>query len=241
MAQTASPDLSTVSVLIIADIRFYREGLARALPTYPDLQPVTAVSGGSEALRALRLNWPDLVLMDNALSGGLELVREIGALGTGARIVVLTVTGRPEDLLDWAEAGVAGYVGRDESLDDLVGVIRRAVRGEFACSPTFAGRMLQRIGALASLVPGVAATTAGQLTAREVEILELIRQGRSNKYIAGRLGVSLPTVKNHVHSILAKLNVGRRGEAAALHLENSPLSNSSTSRPGSGSEAVQTG
>ena len=138
--------------------------------------------------------------------------------------------GQPADLLDWAEAGIAGYVGRDESLDDLVGVIRSAVRGEFACSPAFAGRMLQRIGALASLVPGVAATTTGQLTAREVEILELIRQGRSNKYIAGQLRVSLPTIKNHVHSILAKLHVGRRGEAAALYLANDPSAELSTSR-----------
>ena len=101
--------------------------------------------------------------------------------------------------------------------------------------------MLQRIGALASLVPGVAVTTAGQLTTREVEVLELIRQGRSNKYIAGRLGVSLPTVKNHVHSILAKLHVGRRGEAAAFYLENDPSAGSSISRAEGASESAQTG
>jgi DNA-binding NarL/FixJ family response regulator len=118
-----------------------------------------------------------------------------------------------DTLLEWAEAGVAGLVPREASFEDLLCTVGHAVRGEFRCSPRFAGRLLQRLAQprLAAHPP----ERLSSLTARETEIIRLIDQGLSNKAIAVELGIELATVKNHVHNLLEKLHVHRRAEAAA--------------------------
>jgi DNA-binding NarL/FixJ family response regulator len=209
-----------VGILIVSPCRFYREGLARALSGHPGIRLARAVAGLAEALAALRASAPEVVLVDNALPQRFELARAVEASGSEARLVVLAAEARSEDLLAWAQARIAGYVSRDESLSDLLGMIQEAASGRFACSHAIVCSMLERMRALTSLVTRPPDHEVVELTERERVILGLISHGHSNKLIAERLGITLPTVKNHVHSILAKLHVRRRGEAAALYLGN---------------------
>ena len=126
----------------------------------------------------------------------------------------LAVRDVPGQIIACAESGAAGYLPRDASLDDLTKAIQSAAEGKLCCAPEIAQMLFCHVGRLASN------GTAGQhgvLTAREVQILDLIERGQSNKVIAQKLGIELSTVKNHVHNLLAKLGVRRRGEAAALH------------------------
>jgi two-component system nitrate/nitrite response regulator NarL len=115
-------------------------------------------------------------------------------------------------VLGCAEAGVAGYVPREASLEDLVETIGCASRGELRCSPQLGVTLLRQLALRAAGVDDAA--SRAPLTSREVEIVRLIEHGLSNKEIATRLGIQVATVKNHVHNLLEKLRIHRRAEAA---------------------------
>jgi two-component system nitrate/nitrite response regulator NarL len=127
-------------------------------------------------------------------------------------LVALGVPEQEESVIRCAEAGIAAFVTRESSLPELVRVLQSALRGETLCSPSMARALLGRLATLAAEREPKPATAV--LTVREVEILGLIDEGLSNKQIAARLVIELPTVKNHVHNILGKLDVRRRGDAA---------------------------
>jgi DNA-binding NarL/FixJ family response regulator len=154
---------------------------------------------------------PDIALLDIAMPDGTLTVRALADSAPGVRVVALGVPENDGPVLACAEAGVAGFVPRDGSLEDLVETLKRVVRGEVLCSPRIIGSLFRRVAELAAHpLPPV-----GRLTQRELEILGLIDQKLSNKEIARRLTIELSTVKNHVHSILKKLQVRRRADAAA--------------------------
>jgi two-component system, NarL family, nitrate/nitrite response regulator NarL len=155
---------------------------------------------------------PDVVLLDGAGEDGVEAIEALVAAIPEVRVVALGVSESERDIIACAEAGVAGLVSRDASLPDLVATIERVEAGETLCSPRIAAILLRRLAALAAQRND---DPAAQLTVREQEILGLIDEGLSNKQIARRLYIELPTVKNHVHNILEKLHVHRRYEAAA--------------------------
>jgi DNA-binding NarL/FixJ family response regulator len=145
---------------------------------------------------------------------GPGLVRAVHERAPDARIVALGISGEEADVLPLAEAGIAGWLTREASVEDLCETVASAAAGEAVCSPRIAASLLRRVAALAAdrrLGP-----TATPLTRRQREILALIDEGLSNKEIARRLSIELATVKNHVHNILEKLQVRRRAEAAAL-------------------------
>jgi DNA-binding NarL/FixJ family response regulator len=131
----------------------------------------------------------------------------------GVPIVALGVPDVEGDVLACAEAGIAGYVTREASLEELVAVVRSAVQGELRCSPRIAAGLLRRLSALSEHGPSAPRV---RLTARQREIVRLIGQDLSNKEIAHRLGIEVATVKNHVHNLLEKLNVHRRTAAVRL-------------------------
>jgi two-component system, NarL family, nitrate/nitrite response regulator NarL len=198
------------SIVIVAPTRFYREGLAEVLPRRQGLHVTGTAAERDEARLLVAELRPDVVLLDAGLPGARDLVS--GAF----RIVVIGVDGGEDEVVEWAEAGVAGYVPRDGSLDDLSEAVHAAARGELRCSPRVAACIQRRLVALSVLVAERPAAGAPvQLTAREREVVELIALGRSNKGIARHLGIGMPTAKNHVHNILAKLQVEHRDEAAA--------------------------
>ena len=129
--------------------------------------------------------------------------------------MALGVSEAEDDILECAEAGIAAYVLREGSIEDLVETLEATVRGELCCTPKVAATLMRRLAALAATQPS--ALDATHLTSRELGILRLIERGLSNKEIAGRLFIEVSTVKNHVHHVLEKLQVRTRGEAAARY------------------------
>lgn len=205
-------DRPVIRVLVAAEVRLYRDGLAAALAHAPRLDVVATAATARECLARVAAEQPQVVLLETAMPEGLAAVRELAAAGS-VRVVALSVPERVDDVLACAEAGVAGFVTREAGLDELVETIEAAVRDELVTSPRMAAALLRRVRELATgLDPGA----GPQLTLREREILDLIDAGLSNKQIALELSIQLSTVKNHVHNILEKLQVERRAEAAAV-------------------------
>jgi two-component system, NarL family, nitrate/nitrite response regulator NarL len=202
-----------IRVAIVADTRLYREGLAQVLNRDSRLSVVATAARQEDALAALPQLEADVILVDMAMPDGRSVVRVILERAPLGRVIALGVVEDDDDVLGCVEAGVAGYVPREASIDDLVTVIESVARGEAICSPRVAGSLLRRVAALAAGRGGE--LPRAHLTTREREIIRLIDQGLSNKEIASDLGIEVATVKNHVHNILEKLQVHRRGEAAA--------------------------
>ena len=204
-------------LLIVARTRFYRDGLAEVLPTKADLQVIGTFPDCSTALLGMQDVVPDIVLLDTAVEDGLQMVRTIAHQDARIRVVAIAITERPDRILTWAEAGISGYVSTECSIDELVDIILTTRRGDLRCSPKVAGAMLRHLGELAARAQGTSGKRGlHDLTSRERQIVALIDRGWSNKRIASRLDISLATVKNHVHNVLRKLDVRKRGEAAAV-------------------------
>jgi two-component system nitrate/nitrite response regulator NarL len=211
-----------IRVLIVAEIRLYREGLAAMLRAESEsIDVVASAAGADDAVRAMRELVPDIVLLDMAPDNA-WLVRALEAAVPGTRVVALAVPENEREVLACAEAGVAGYVTRDASVEDVAAAVESAARGEVLASPRMVATLFERIATLA--LERSPESIESRLTARELEILNLIDQGLSNKEIARLLTIELSTVKNHVHNIFEKLNVSRRSEAAARHRESSRTS-----------------
>lgn len=207
-----SAAVEPVRVFVLAAVRMYREGLADVLARSGAFDIVGSSAHAQDALAAVTRLRPDVAVLDVAGPGGLEVVRGLRLEAPETRIVVLAVTEIERDIVAWAEAGISGYVTRDGTLDDLVDAVTAAARGEARCAPRISAALLERVHALAAGRAASAGVTS--LTAREREIAELLESGLSNKEIAARLHIELPTVKNHVHNILGKLDVTRRADAA---------------------------
>ncbi|MEU5262198.1 response regulator transcription factor [Amycolatopsis sp. NPDC021455] len=204
----------TLEVLVIAGIRFYRDGLAATLAGLPEVGEVRTAAGGGDGLAAVRWSAPDIVLLDMGLPDAVSVARALSRVAPRASIVALGLQETEDRVLACVEAGITGYVGRESSLGDLVRAVRAAARGEAVCSARITGSLMRRVAAVAGAVP--AARPTRRLTAREREIVELIANGLVNREIADRLGIELCTVKNHVHNILDKLGVTNRAAVAAF-------------------------
>jgi DNA-binding NarL/FixJ family response regulator len=198
-------------VFVASDVRVYREGVSRLVATEDALE-LAGAARTAESSAGLRDGAEaDVVLLDASQTTDVTSAREIASAAGEAHVVALIAPDREVDLLDWAAAGVSGFLSTEASLHQLVEVLRRAARGESPCSPDVADAFLTRARERR------AGTRAFEdsLTTREAQIAELVADGLSNKAIASRLSIELATVKNHVHRILEKLRVHSRGEAAA--------------------------
>ena len=202
-----------ITVLIVADIRLYREGLAQVVERQAQFRLAGTAADADSALASIQAHPPDVVLVDMAMPDGTMLVRATRELAPNVKVVALSVAETEGDVCACAEAGVAGYVPRQASLPDFVAALESATRGEALFSPRMAASLLRRVATLAATQPEGLAHI--HLTRREREIIQLLDEGLANKDIARRLGIEVATVKNHVHNILDKLQVGRRADAAA--------------------------
>lgn len=215
-AEAAPPSRSTpparLRVAIVTEVCLYREGLASSLARRAETEVVGTAAALAEAVELVRRERPDVLLLDMATADAPRLVRGAREAHPDARVVALAIVETEEVVLRCAEAGVAGYVSRNASLDDLVDTLGSVARGELVCSRTIAGSLFRRVGALSGPREDPA---LARLTPREREIAALIGQGLSNKEIARRLRIGLSTVKNHVHNLLDKLQVPGRSAAAA--------------------------
>ena len=212
-----------IRVLVAADIRLYREGLAEVLRQ--KFQVVGTTGNLRQTLKRVRDGGFDVILLDTMMSGSLSAIKLIVAIDPRIKVVALTVPNVEATVVACAEAGISGYVLRDASLTDLFDAIGAAMRGELTCSPRIAKCLLRRVNVLAADRPS--SLHSPRLTSRELEIVELIDGGLSNKDIAKELRIAVSTVKNHVHNILRKLHTHRRGAAAAqlrhLFVDDTPL------------------
>ena len=197
------------------------EALAAALSQGRRVHVLATASDPRQVLTLLGEVTPDIVLVDFATPQAVRIVADIRRRTPKVKVVAITLGETEAEVIELAEAGVAGYVLPDGSLDDLIIAVESAVRGELYCPPRVAFTLLRRLGAMAAALredeEKATHSPLRALTGREREILQLVDEGMTNKAIARRLVIELATVKNHVHNILKKLHVHTRIDASAWY------------------------
>jgi len=204
-----------IRILIVDDHAIVRKGLRALLVTEPGLEVVAEAENGQQAIAEARRLSPDVVLMDLVMPGtdGLEATRHIRAEQPEVRILVLTSFATDDKVFPALKAGALGYLLKDSGPEELVQAIRQVYRGESSLHPSIARRLLLEMAS-----PGGQEDMSGILTHRELDVLRLVAQGWTNREIAEGLGIGETTVRTHVSSILSKLNVGSRTQAALYAL-----------------------
>jgi len=196
-----------IKLYILGDVRLHREGLALQLEDFSRLR-VIGTGTLSDAVRALRSTPADVVLLDTLQLEIPLVVEALRELPRRLRIVAMGIREVESEVLACAAAGVDGYVRMDAEIGDVVTVVESAMRGELVCSPKVAASLYHSISSLGG-EGGIS------LTSRELQVVELMNLGLSNKEISYRLRIEPCTAKNHVQNILQKLGVHRRGQAVA--------------------------
>ena len=201
-------------ILFISHVHFLREAVVMLLRGCDDIRVFSACSEETAAA-VVREADPGLVVIDSSHPEAMAVVAALRERAPNIGVIVLAMREEDEDFLSWADTGICGYLGPESSIRDLVATVRRAGAGEVVCPPRLTALLLNR---LADRSTG-RTSRAGihTLTLREREVVKLLADGLPNKLIARRLRVAVPTVKNHVHSILDKWDVRSRGEAAACY------------------------
>ena len=209
-----------VRVFLVADVRLYRDGIVHALAAYPDVEVVGAASPmRPDCEDQIRRAAPAVLLIEGSAIRDESGATRIDALAPGCLVVAFGVIDDEREVIHCVEQGVAGFVSRDATLDQLVEIVQSVARGEFSCAPRETALLLRSVRSLAAdRRPGA----SSPLTLREQQVIALVDAGLSNKDIAHRLGIELSTVKNHIHNILSKLHTTRRGQAAASVRGTSP-------------------
>jgi two-component system nitrate/nitrite response regulator NarL len=205
-------------VLLIDDHTLFRLGLQNLLER-SGIQVAGAASSGQDGLRIVRETRPDVVLLDMRMPDmdGLEVLRRLRADGVEAPIAILTTSDEERDLVEALRGGAQGYLLKDMEPEALVQALNRIVQGETVVAPQLAGTLARALQGKS--LEGAKATPLAELTPRELEILEHLASGQSNKIIARELGITDGTVKLHVKAVLRKLGVGSRVEAAVIAVE----------------------
>jgi two-component system nitrate/nitrite response regulator NarL len=205
-----------IKVAIIHRHRLFRECLALVLSQQQNVTVVGSVAEASEISGGMTRLCPDVIIIDLSLVGrdGLEEIRQLCEPSSEIKILVMGLTEQESDVVACIEAGAAGYLSQEASLEELLKNIRAVVVGEALCTPKIISFLFARIAEDARERERRQALGITHLTCRERQILTLIEEGLSNKEIAVHLQIELQTVKNHVHNILEKLQRDNRREAA---------------------------
>jgi len=206
-----------IRVLLVDDQALFREGLNTLLSLQRDIVIVGEAGNGQEALDAAADLRPDVILMDLRMPilDGVAATRRLKELAHPARVIVLTTFDDDETIFDGLRAGAVGYLLKDVSSEKLIEAIRAAARGESFLQPSIAAKVLAEFNRLEDRAPvKPLADLIEPLSDRELEILQQVAAGDSNKEIAARLFITEGTVKNHVTNILGKLGVRDRTQAA---------------------------
>jgi DNA-binding NarL/FixJ family response regulator len=196
--------MSPLRILVVDDHFVVRSGLVASLGMEDDLDVVAEASNGPEALEQYRRHTPDVVLMDLRLQGttGIEVTAQLRQAFPAARVLIFTTFEGDEDIFRALQAGAAGYLLKSSPRDELLHAVRTVASGHSYLPARVAAALAERIA-------------GEEPTARELEVLRLIGQGKSNKEIGGALFIAEDTVKRHVSSLLAKLRVHDRAQATA--------------------------
>jgi two-component system nitrate/nitrite response regulator NarL len=208
----------SLNILLIDDHTLFREGL-EGLLSRRNINILAAVGSGQEGLRLAAELKPDVILLDMRMPemDGMEVLRQLRKNGFRNPVAMLTTSSDERDLVESLRSGAQGYLLKDMEPDQLVLALRDIVAGKTVVAPDLAP-VLARVVQGDSISP-IDESPFAKLTPREIEILALLAEGQSNKVIARNLGISDGTVKLHVKSILRKLGVHSRVEAAVIAVE----------------------
>jgi DNA-binding NarL/FixJ family response regulator len=203
-----SPAERPIRILIVDDHPVVRAGLTSMLSTQPGFQVLGNASNGTDALALMDADVPDIVLLDLRMPGmtGIDVLHVLRRRGTKCRTIILTSFETDEDIYQAVQAGAQGYLLKNTSQQELVGAIRAVHAGLRHLPPRITVRLAERM-------------MRSTLTDREREVLQMLSKGLTNKQIAQVLGISGNTIRNHVNSILQKLEVADRTEAVTLALQ----------------------
>jgi two-component system, NarL family, nitrate/nitrite response regulator NarL len=200
-----------IRVLLICRVRLYNEAIIGLLNRDPIIAAIGVTEIGDGVLGDLESARADVVLLDVGTPGALALAGKIVAARPRTRILAIGVDEAPVPVVACARAGLWGYVSCEASIEEVAQAVHRIASGKMVCAEVMAEKLYGHIRREAWARPAIEAV----LTFRQQQILRLIDQGLSNKQIARQLSLGTSTVKNHVHSILERLQVGRRAEAAS--------------------------
>ena len=205
--------MQPVKVLIVDDHDLFRRGVRYTIEPEEDFEVVGEAEDGAEAMAKARELKPDLILMDINMPhcSGLEAVSAIKAELPDVKIIMLTVHNEDKNLFEAIKRGAGGFLSKNVRAKSLLDSLRGVMKGEAAISKLMAGKILNEFARLAGIEDG---NVASRLTPREREVLQKISKGLSNKEIALSLSISEHTVKAHVTSILSKLHLQNRFQAA---------------------------
>jgi DNA-binding NarL/FixJ family response regulator len=212
--------MDQIKVLLVIEVRLIGNLFASVLAEETDIKVAGCVTNLEDALRAIQTQAVTIVLISAGLpnQGALELTRAIIEKDLPTKVLILGLADENKnEALRFIEAGACGFIFKDSSVDELTETVRSAPKGEAHVSGRIAGAMMDRLFYLSRMFSAVENKIDGdvRLTSRELEVLQFIGEGLTNQEIATRLVVEVGTVKNHVHSILEKLNVSNREEAAS--------------------------
>jgi len=197
-----------IHIMVIDDQSVVRQGFVALINTVPDMEVIAEGINGQQAIELYREHKPDVTLIDLRMPvlGGVEAIAAIRSEFPDARLIVLTTHDGDEDIYRSLQAGARGYLLKDVFFEELEAAIRAVHSGGRRIPAAIAERLAERMAST-------------DLTAREMEVLELIVRGRSNKEIGTQLGISEATVKSHINNILSKLGVTDRTQAATTALQ----------------------
>jgi two-component system, NarL family, nitrate/nitrite response regulator NarL len=204
----------SIRVVVAIETRIYREGIAQLLDNYSDIEVVAATSNLAETFGICLKNLPHILLVDATFPETLPTIRKLKQKECNIKVILLSMRACRDQISTFAGDGVLGFVTRDDSIDDLRQAINAAMKSGFWCSCNVAKLLLEPQSQTYDVQDRFSDLP---LTRQQVNVLQMLESGISNKEIARKLHIETATVKNHVHHILQKLNVNSRGEAAAFY------------------------
>lgn len=210
--------MQQITVLIVDDHALIREGIRKTLGLEKRIKVLAEAANGKEAISICRTRKPDIVLLDINLPDitGVEVCRAIKQELPATEIIALTIHDQDEYIIEMIKNGIAAYLLKDISPDQLIDTILQVAEGKSFISPSLTAKIFNQLNKLSAKPPE---NRPWGLTDREIEVLRLVANGDSNKIIAGKLFISEKTVKNHLTNIFQKMNVSDRTQAALLAIK----------------------
>jgi NarL family two-component system response regulator LiaR len=210
---------SKIKVLIVDDHQVVRQGLRTFLELQPDILVVGEAGDGQTAVEMVRQLEPDVVLMDLVMPrlDGISATRQVKALEKGVKVIALTSFTEDDKVFPAIQAGASSYLLKDVSPDELVEAIRAAHQGEARLHPDIARKLMDQVAQQSS---ATRQDLPEQLTGREMEVVQLVAQGRNNQEIAEALVISEKTVKSHISNMLSKLHLDDRTQLAIYAIKH---------------------